>query len=212
MEVLSLRCHLGHGGKQFPSFSFCLPYPHEPHVNPACIMSPELAYVQLHNQDHAHLPYNSSGVQGELGSLGCLLSGSTPGSAPYRPFPLLGGPRSQLSMASFHRVSGGQRPLTGLPPPRGRIQGYHGELGNRPWLSDRGCPACPRTELALIPPCHERADCSVAEHERIERRPSTAPSLEHRPRLIVQGLCSAEERVNEDPVWVNGQTLASQRG
>lgn len=139
-------------------------------------------------------------------------SGPTPGSVPYRPFPLLGEPRSQLSVASFHNVSGGQRPLTALPPPRGRIQGYRGELGNRPWLSDRGCPACPRTELALIPPCHERTDCSVAEHERIERRPSTAPSLEHRPSLIVQGLPSAEERVNEDPVWVNRQTLASQRG
>lgn len=123
-----------------------------------------------------------------------VFSESTPGPVSYHPFPLFGGPRSQLSMASLHRVSR-DKGLSQASHPRAAVSmATIGELGNRPWLSDRGCPACPRTELALIPRCHERTDCSGTEHERMERRPCTAPSLEHRPSVIVRGLPSAEER------------------
>lgn len=136
-------------------------------------------------------------------------SGSTPGPATSHPFPLLGGPRSQLSMASLHRVSQDKGLSQASHPHAAVSKATIRELGNRPWLSDRGCPACPRTELALIPQCHERTDCSVTDHERMERRPCTARSLEHRPSVIVHGLPGLKNGVNEDPVWISRQTLTS---
>lgn len=52
----------------------------------------------------------------------------------------------------------------------------------------------------------------MTEHERIERRPSTAPSLEHRPTSLCKASLVLKIGVNEDPVWVNRQTLTGQRG
>lgn len=45
---------------------------HQPSL---CIMSPQAAYVRLHDQKHTHtrLSDNSSSVRGDLGSLGCFL-------------------------------------------------------------------------------------------------------------------------------------------
>lgn len=132
-------------------------------------------------------------LEGSQEAWGAFCSGSTPGPASYHPFPLFGGPRSQLSMASLHRVSRDKGLSQASHPHAAVSMATIRELGNRRWLSDRGCPACPRTELARIPQRHERTDCSGTEHERTERRPCTAPSVGRHPSVIVQGLPSAEE-------------------
>lgn len=81
-----------------------------------------------------------------------------------------------------------------FPPPSSCIQGYRGELGNRTWPSDRGCPACPLTELALIPLCpwKDRLFCDWT--MSVLSGASTVSSPEHYPSLIVWVLGGAEER------------------
>lgn len=186
MRALSLRCGLGHGGKRSPRLSLCPSYSTGPRVNPA----PASCHQRLTNRcmyRAARACHTAATVlERSWKAWGAFCRGRTPGPISCHPFPLLDGPRSQLSMASFHRVPKDKGLSQASHPHAAVSKATMGELGNRPWLSDRGCPACPRTELVLIPQRHERTDCSVTEHERIERRVRTAPSLEHRPSVIVR--------------------------
>lgn len=205
MRSLSLCCRLGHGGKQSPRLSFCLSYSTVPHVNPASVSCHQRFMYRCMTGTTRACHTTATVLERSWKARGAFCSGPTPGPVSYHPFPLFDEPSSQLSMASFHRVPKDKGLSQASHPHAAVSKATMEELGNRPWLPDRGCPACPRTELVLIPQRHERTACSLTEHERTERRACTAPftgapSKRH---------CA--DGVNEDAVWVNRQTLTSQR-